>query len=218
MIDWAWLTNPRRVDQLVDLAQQHVAFVAIAVLGGFAIAAPLAVLAVRRRWLYAPLLGITGVLFTIPSLAMFLLIGALYGRLLAFSTAATGLAIYSLLILFRNTVAGLDAVPADVKEASAALGYTPNQQLWRIELPIALPVIIAGLRVATVTTVGLVTITALTGWGGFGDLIYTGFRRQNLTILLTGMVLCVTLSVIFDLALVALQRWLSPWARKGATA
>jgi osmoprotectant transport system permease protein len=212
--DTAWLSNPRTWERVAEMGVEHVRFTVLAVLLGFLVAAPLAVLAVRRRRWYTPLLAVTGILYTVPSLAMFLLLGALYGSLLAFRTALTGLVVYSLLILFRNTVAGLDSVPTDVREAAQAMGHTRLQQLRRVEIPVALPVVIAGLRVATVTTVGLVTITALVGWGGFGRLFIQGFNRQNATILLAGIVLCVTLATVLDLLLVALERRLLPWARK----
>lgn len=210
--DWAWLSNPRTHQRLAEQLTEHVQLVAVAVAGGLLVAAPLAVLAVRRRRLYGPLLGFTGVLFTIPSLAMFMLLGVIYGQFLAFRVAATGLVVYSLLILFRNTVAGLDGVPPSVREAAEALGHTRRQQFWRVDLPIALPVIVAGLRVATVTMVGLTTITALIGWGGLGRTILTGFQRgPNLTMVLVGVIACTLLAVVLDLLIVALQRRLVPW-------
>lgn len=212
--DWAWLTNPRTHERLLDQLVEHVQLVGVGVVVGFCVAAPLALLAVRRRRLHGPLLGLTGVLFTVPSLAMFMFLGVIYGQILAFRVAATGLVVYSLLILFRNTVAGLDSVSADVREAGEALGHTSRQQLWRVELPIALPVIIAGLRVATVTTVGLTTITALIGWGGLGRTILTGFQRgPNMTMVLVGVLACTVLAVALDLLLMALQRALLPWQR-----
>jgi osmoprotectant transport system permease protein len=151
-------------------------------------------------------------------LAVFMFLGVVYGRFLAFRVAATGLVVYSLLILFRNTVAGLDAVPGDIREAGEAMGYTSGQLLVRVELPIALPVVIAGLRIALVTTIGLVTITSLTGMGGIGRLFITGFQRQNTTILAVAIVAVVILAVAGDLLLVALQRRLLPWARARETA
>jgi osmoprotectant transport system permease protein len=211
--DWGWLTNPRTHERLLALGIEHVQLTVIGVAIGFAVAAPLAVLAVRRRWLYQPLLGATGVLYTIPSLAMFLFLAALYGVFLQFRVAVTGLAIYSLLILFRNTAEGLRSVPPDIREAAQALGHTHRQLLWRVELPVALPVIVAGLRIATVTTVGLVTITALIGWGGFGQLFIAGANRNNVTVVLTGVVASTLLAVALDLVLVATHRRLTPWAQ-----
>ena len=211
--DWNWLGNPRNWERLLDHGIEHVQLTVAAVALGLAIAFPLAVLARRRRRLYTPLLVGTGLLYTVPSLAMFLLIAAFLQTGFGFLTAMIGLALYSLLILFRNTVAGLDAVPADTREAGIAMGYTPNQLLLRVEVPIALPVILAGLRIALVTTIGLVTITSLTGMGGIGRLFITGFQRQNATILGVAILAVVLLAVAGDLLLVAAQRRLLPWAR-----
>jgi osmoprotectant transport system permease protein len=213
--NWAWLANPRTHDRLVAYAVEHVQLTAMSVVVGLVLALPLAVLAVRHRRLYGPLLAITGVLYTVPSLAMFLFFATLYlaivgtgfGRL----TAVSGLALYSLLILFRNTVAGLDSVPADVREAGEAMGYSRTQLLWRVELPVALPVIVAGVRIATVTNIGLVTITALVAQGGLGQLFLTGYRRLDLTIVGVGVVLVTLLAAIADVAMVVLQRRMLPW-------
>lgn len=211
--DWGWLGNPRNWDRLLGFAVEHAELTLLGVLAGSLMAAPLALLAVRRRALYTPLLTLAGVLFTVPSLALFLLIIALFGTGFSRTTAVIGLGVYSLLILFRNAVAGLHGVPADIREAGEAMGYTKNQLLLRIELPIALPVIVAGLRIATVTTIGLVTITALIGQGGIGRLFVQGFQRQNPTILLVAILSVVALAVVADLALLAAQRRLLPWAR-----
>jgi osmoprotectant transport system permease protein len=211
--DWNWLQNPRTWERVGDMATQHLQLTVLAVSIGFVVAAPLAVLAARWRWLYNPLLGLTGVLFTVPSLAMFLFLGSLLGSFIGFRTALTGLVVYCLLILFRNTVAGLDGVPQDVREAAAAMGHTSWQQFVRVEAPIALPVVLAGVRVATVTTVGLVTITALIGWGGLGQLFLQGFERRNPTILVVGVALSVALAVALDLLVVALEHRLLPWTR-----
>lgn len=209
--DWQWLG--RNFDRIGELLLEHLQLTILALLIGLAIALPLAVAAVRWRRLYTPLLTITGVLFTIPSLALFVLLLAFAGTGLSLTTSLLGLVIYTLLILFRNTVAGLDGVSPDVREAATAMGYTSRQRLWKIELPLALPVIIAGVRIAAVTTLGLVTVTALIGFGGLGQLFVTGFQRRNGTEILTGMVLSVLLAVVADLGLVGLERRLTPWAR-----
>ncbi|MPZ74124.1 MAG: ABC transporter permease subunit [Nitriliruptorales bacterium] len=192
---------------------QHIELTVLAVLIGFVIAAPMAIAAVRWRPLYKPLLAFTGVLFTIPSLALFVLLIAFLNTGLTRTTSLIGLVIYTLLILFRNTAVGLDGVDPEVREAAEAMGHTRRQQLLRVELPVALPVIIAGVRIATVTTIGLVTITALIGQGGLGQLFLLGFQRRNPTALLIGFVLSVLLAVVADLALVALERGLTPWSR-----
>jgi osmoprotectant transport system permease protein len=213
----AWLLNPRTWDRLTEATLQHIELAVLSVALGMVLAAPLALLAVRRRRLYTPLLGAAGVIYTIPSLAMFLLLAVVLGSGFSRTTAVVGLALYSLLILFRNTVAGLDSVPADVREAGEAMGYTRNQLLLRVELPLALPVIIAGLRIALVSAIGLVTITALIGQPNLGSFFITGFQRQDATILLVAVACVVVIAVVGDLLLVALQRLALPWARGGAS-
>lgn len=213
----AWLTNPRTWERLGEATVQHVEITLLSVAAGALLAAPLAILAVRRRRLYTPLLGVTGVLYTIPSLAMFLLLSVVLGTGFSRATAVAGLALYSLLILFRNTVAGLDAVPADVREAGQAMGYTPTQLLLRVELPVALPVIIAGLRIALVSAIGLVTITALIGQPNLGAFFLTGFRRLDPTILLVAVIIVIVLAVIGDLLLLLVQRLLLPWRTRDAS-
>lgn len=211
--NWAWLQNPRTWERLAEAGTAHVELTVLSVALGMLLAAPLAVLAVRRRRLYAPLLGAAGIVYTIPSIAMFLLLSVLLGTGFSRTTAVVGLALYSLLVLFRNTVAGLDAVPADVREAGEAMGYTRNQLLLRVEVPIALPVIVAGLRIALVSALGLVTITALIGQPNLGSLFITGFQRQDPTILLVAVACVVVLAAVGDLLLIALQRLLLPWTR-----
>lgn len=209
--DWSWF-GARNLERLQDLAVEHLQLTVLPMIIGVLIAVPLAVLAVRRRRLYGPLLGLTGVLFTIPSAALFVLLLAYGGFGLGITTSLIGLTIYTLLILFRNTVAGLDAVPDDVVEAADAMGYRSLRRLWSVEAPLALPVFIAGVRIATVTTIGLVTITAFIGQGGFGQLFITGFQRQSPTEVAVGLVACVAFAVVADLALVAAERMLTPWS------
>jgi osmoprotectant transport system permease protein len=214
--DWEWLANPRNTDAIRGALTQHIELTVLAVAIGLLIAGPMAVAAVRWRVLYKPLLTFTGVLFTIPSLALFVLLLAFLNTGLGMTTSLIGLVVYTLLILFRNTAVGLDGVDPEVREAAQAMGHTRMQQLWRVELPVALPVIIAGVRIATVTTIGLVTITALIGQGGLGRLFLIGFQRGNATALAVGFVLSVLLAVAADLALVGLQRRLTPWSRARA--
>ena len=207
--DWEWIS--RNGDTLVEQGLEHAQLTVMAVMIGFAIAFPLSILASRRRRLQAPVLHVTGVLFTIPSLALFVGLVPLTG--LSTTTSLIPLTIYTLLILVRNTIAGLAGVPSEVLEAARAMGYRDQALLRQVELPLALPVIIAGIRIATVTTIGLVTVTALIGQGGWGQIILEGFRRQNLTPTLVGFALSVALAIVLDLALVGLERQLSPWAR-----
>jgi osmoprotectant transport system permease protein len=128
------------------------------------------------------------------------------------TTALIGLVSYTLLILIRNVVAGLDGVPPDAREAALGMGYGPRQMLWRVDLPLALPVIVAGIRIATVTTVGLVTVTAVIGLGGLGHFILLGLQQFRETAILVGAVLSAALAIGADAALVWGQRWLTPWA------
>lgn len=191
---------------------EHVALTVLAVLIALAATVPLTLLARRVPALRTPLLALTGVLYTIPSLALFVLLVPLTG--LSRGTALIGLVVYSLLVLLRNALVGLESVPADVRESALAAGHTDRQLLWRVELPVALPVVMAGLRVATVSTIGLVTITALIGYGGLGRLFLLGFSRRNPDALLTGLVLSVLLAIVADLALAALERRFTPWRRR----
>jgi osmoprotectant transport system permease protein len=206
---WSWIAG--NTDVILEKLVQHVQLTGLALLFGLCIAFPLALAAIRWPRLYAPSLGFTGVAFTIPSLALFILLIPFTG--LSMATSLIGLTIYTLLILFRNIVEGFNGVPRDVKEAARAMGYTRTRRLFTVELPIALPVIIAGIRIATVTTIGLVTVTALIGQGGLGQLFITGFTLHFPTPLIVGFVLSVLLAVIADLALVSVERVLTPWRR-----
>lgn len=209
-----WLTNPRTHDDMVEYTIEHIVLTVLSVPLGLLVAFPLAVLAVRHRRLQTPLLTATGVVYTIPSLAMFLLLYGLLGVGFGYPVAVTGLALYSLIVLFRNTVAGLGSVPPDAREAGEAMGHSRRQMLWRVEVPLALPVIFAGLRIATVSTVGLVTITALIGMGGIGRFFITGANRLDPTILLVAVVMVVVLAVAFDLLILLVRRVSLPWARE----
>jgi osmoprotectant transport system permease protein len=209
-VRWDWLS--RHTDDILRALREHVVLTGLAVGIGLLIAFPLALLIRRWRWLQAPLLSLTGILYTIPSLALLALLVPWTG--LSRTTAEIALVSYTLLILIRNIVAGLDGVPADVREAAAGMGYGRTRQLVRVELPLAVPVIVAGIRIAVVTTVGLVTITALIGQGGLGQLILDGLTRDFRTELVVGSVLSVALATVADLSLVGIQRLATPWARR----
>ena len=213
LVRWDWIGD--HTDDIYERLIEHGELTVIAVAIGFAISFPLAVFAYRHRRAYAPITWVTGVLYTIPSLALFVFL-APYTGFFSVTTAEIGLVSYTLLILIRNVVAGLDGVPEDVREAAVGMGYTPRQLLWKVELPLALPVIAAGIRIATVTTIGLVTVTALIGKGGLGYFILLGFQQRFDTPLLLGAVLSVVLSVIVDVLLLTGERALTPWARKRA--
>jgi osmoprotectant transport system permease protein len=207
-IDWV-IDN---LDVLSRRVGEHLVVTVIAVVAGFIISFGLALLV---RWyprIYGPILAVSGVLYAIPSIALFVLFIPITG--LSLLTTEIALVSYTLVILVRNIVTGLRGVPADVIEAANGMGYTDTQRLWRVELPIALPIIVAGLRIATVTTIGLVTIATLIGMGGLGYLIVNiGVQRRFPTATITGVVLVVLLSTLVDLALLALQRRLTPWAK-----
>lgn len=217
-IDLDWIAS--NLDRIGELLLEHVWLTVLAVGIGFAISMALALAIRDRPRLYGPIIGTTGILYAIPSLALFALLTPLTG-LGTVLTAEIALVSYTLLILIRNIVEGFRAVPAEAIEAAEGMGYSALQRLIRIELPLALPIIVAGIRIATVTTVGLVTVTALIGLGGLGYLIVTiGVLRGSfgITAALTGIVLAVGLAVLADIGLLALQRLLTPWARRRGAA
>lgn len=195
---------------IAHLAIQHLKLTVLAVAIGLAISFPASIVAYRHRWVYGPVSAFAGLLYTIPSLALFALLVPYTG--LSTTTAEIGLVSYTLLILIRNIVSGLQGVPGDVREAARGMGYSNRQLLWRVEIPLALPVIIAGVRIATVTTIGLVTVTALIGQGGLGALILQGFRQDFPTPAYAGATLSVVLAVGGDVLLLTAQRLLTPWA------
>jgi len=204
------------VDNLDGIGQrvgEHLVMVVAAITIGFTVSFALALLARRYRRTYGPILAVTGTLYAIPSLALFVLLIPLTG--LTLTTGIIALVLYTLLILVRNIVVALDGVPPDVIEAANGMGFSPSQRFWRVELPIATPVIIAGLRIATVTTIGLVAVTTFIGLGGLGYLIInSGIRRFFPTSIYVGVLLCVILAVAADVGLAWLQRRLTPWARQ----
>jgi len=209
-VRWDWIRL--HGDDILAALRQHVELTAIAVAIGLFISFPLGLAARRWRRSEGPIVGFTGALFTIPSLALFALLVPVTG--LSRLTAEIGLVIYTLLILVRNIVAGLDGVPDDVREAAHGMGYRPVGQLVRVELPLAVPVIVAGVRIATVTTIGLVTVTGLIGQGGLGAFIIEGINRDFRTPVVVGSVLSVALAVVADVGLAGLSRLLSPWDRR----
>jgi osmoprotectant transport system permease protein len=210
LIRWDWIAS--HLDEFAFRLGEHVELTVIAVGVGFVIAFALSLVILRVPQAEAPITWITGTLYTIPSLALFALLIPYTGFTIL--TAEIGLVGYTLLILLRNIVRGLRGVPPDVREAAVGMGYTRRQLLWGIELPLAMAVMIAGVRVATVTTVGLVTVTALIGQGGFGFLILTGMQRGFFTTeMIAGAVLSVTLAIVADALLVLLQHRLTPWTR-----
>jgi osmoprotectant transport system permease protein len=211
LILWDWTFS--HVPDIVMRLREHIVLTALAVGIGFVLAFVLSLAIRQLPVLYSPVTWVTGVLYTIPSLALFALLIPFTGAGLL--TAEIGLVGYTLLILVRNIVGGIRAVPPEVREAAIGMGYSRRQLLWRIELPLAATVIIAGLRVATVTTIGLVTVTSLIGQGGLGALILLGMQQFFATPLVVGGVLSVALAVLADALLVLVQRQLTPWTRPG---
>jgi osmoprotectant transport system permease protein len=208
---WSYVTN--QWDQIQGDLVQHIELSLIAVAIGTAISIPLAALAWRYRIVRTPVFGVASALYIIPSLALFAILGPITGFVASYTTAEIALVGYTLLILIWNTVAGLDAVPADAREAATALGYSRLSALLHVDLPLALPYIFAGLRVATVTVIGLVTVTALIGLGGLGQQITYGFNIAYNTPIIVGLVLSVALAAVADLLLVGAERLVVPWAR-----
>ncbi|RFU86334.1 ABC transporter permease [Streptomyces triticagri] len=200
-----------RSQELIDATVEHIGITAASVLIGLAVALPLALLARSGRRFAGPVLGLTTALYSLPSLAMFSLLLPVFG--LSVALVVTGLVLYSLTVLVRNILAGLEAVPDDAREAARGMGYGPWRLLWEVELPLALPALMAGVRIATVSTVALTTVGAIVDYGGLGGLIMSGLRTDFKAQVLTASVLCVLLAVVADLLLLALQRWLTPWTR-----
>jgi osmoprotectant transport system permease protein len=210
MIRWDWIAD--NLDQIAAAVTEHLVLTVLAVWIGLAISLVSGLLIYDHRRLYGPLAGLYGILYTIPSLALFAFLVPITG--LSLTSALIGLVSYTLLILTRNLLAGLDGVAPDVREAARAMGYSKAQRLARIELPLALPVIIAGVRVATVTTIGLVMVTALIGQGGLGQLMLQGFNRGFPTMIYVGFALTVALAIGLDLLLAWIGRLATPWSRR----
>jgi osmoprotectant transport system permease protein len=206
--DWIWDHG----DEILVRLGEHLQLTGIAVAVGFLIAFPVSLYAYRHRHAYGPVTWVAGFLYTIPSLALFAFLVPFTG--LSVTTAEIGLVSYTLLILIRNIVGGLDGVPEDAVEAARGMGYSDRQLLWKVELPLALPVIFAGLRIASVTTIGLVTVTALIGQGGFGYFINQGLSRLFTTATVLGAVLSIALAILADRLLITVERRLTPWSSR----
>ena len=211
MIDWAWIVD--HLDELALRTLQHLYLTVLSVGIGFAISFGLAVWSIRRRAVYPPIVAIGGLLYTIPSLALFPLLIPVTG--LSDATAVIPLVLYSLLILVRNIVAGFDTVGSDVLEAADASGHTAMSRFRSIEVPLAIPLIVAGVRLASVSTIGLVTITGILGdrFGGLGFFIFEGRRHAFPTEIFAGGLASILLAVAVDVLLVQVQRRVTPWSR-----
>lgn len=210
--EWVcWEYVRTRADDLASATQEHLFITVVSVVLGVVVAVPLAVVA--RQWRRArPLtLGVSTVLYTIPSIAMFSLLLPAFG--LSTATVITGLVLYSLTILVRNILTGLDAVDPEVRDAARGMGFGRARMLWKVEAPLALPAAFAGLRVATVSTIALTTVGTIVGFGGLGDLLTRGLRADFRAEVFTASVLCVALAVVFDLLLLGVQKVATPWQR-----
>lgn len=211
MLDWAWIGD--HLDELAFRTGQHLYLAVIALAVGFLISFVIGVAATRWRWIYPPAATIASIVFTIPSLALFSAFIVITG--ISILTAEIPLVLYTLVILLRNVVAGFDSVPADVREAADGMGFRRDTRLWRVELPLAIPLIVAGLRVASVSTIGLVTITGVLGQslGGLGRFIFDGIQIGFPTEIYVGAISTILLSLVTDRFFVWLQRLVTPWAR-----
>ena len=212
-IDWEWIDT--HLDDMWEATIEHATLTAIALGFGLILSLILALVALRWKRTYTPITWFTGILYTIPSLALFTFLVPVFG--LSLITAEIALVSYTLLILIRNIVAGVDAVPDHLTEASRGMGMTTRQTFVSVQLPLALPAIFAGIRIAAVTTIGLVTVTVLVGQGGYGVFILRGIRRQFLTEALVGTVLSVLLAIVVDGILLGVERWSTPWASRKAS-
>jgi osmoprotectant transport system permease protein len=201
-----------RSDLLVEATIAHIGLSVVSVLVALLLAVPLALLARRRPWLRQPIEGSAAIIYTIPSLALFVLLVPFTG--LSPVTVVIGLVLYAQTILIRAVLEGLSAVPAEVRDSAVGMGYGPTLLLLRVEAPLAVPTVMAGLRVAAVSTIALATVGAIIGHGGLGNLIYAGLLSVFRAEVLTASVLVVLLAVAADLLLVGLQRVLTPWRRR----
>jgi osmoprotectant transport system permease protein len=207
LVWWEWIGN--NSDLIWLRTVQHLQLTAVALIVGLAISVVLAMVSLRWRKTYAPITWVSGVMYSIPSVALFAFLVPITG--LGFVTAEIGLVSYTLLILVRNIVAGVDGVSPDVREAADAMGYTPLRRFVSVDLRLATPTIVAGIRIASVTVIGLVTVTALVGSGGYGVFILDGLSRSFTTPIVVGATLSIVLAVTVDVVLIAVQRLLTPW-------
>jgi osmoprotectant transport system permease protein len=205
-----WIAD--NFDRYVDPFFEHVYLTVVSLGIGFAISFALALLAHRQRWLVGPITQVTGILYTLPSLAVFFMLLPITGR--GKTTAIVALVAYTLLIIFRNVMTGLDNVPGETKDAGRGMGLTDRQLLWRVELPLALPEILAGLRIAATTTVGLATLAFFAGAGGLGAQIFADINFKSNVVAAGG--LAVVLAAALDALILLVQRAITPWTRARA--
>lgn len=211
LLSWEWIGD--HTDEIWERTLQHLQLTGYAVGIGLVIAMGMSMVALRWRRAYAPLAAVSGALYSIPSLALFAILVPYTG--LGFRPVLIALVTYTLLILLRNIVAGIDGVPRSVLEAADGMGYEPWRRFLAVDLRLATPAIIGGIRVATVTVIGLVTVGALVGSGGYGVFINDGLSRNFTTPIIVGGGLSIVMAIAFDLLFVAVQRLTTPWSRAG---
>jgi osmoprotectant transport system permease protein len=211
IIRWEWVVE--EWDQVWDAIVEHLTLTMMAMSLGLVVSSILAAIALRHRWTMTPITATTSLIYTLPSVALFALLAPVFGNLSRW-TAVLPLAGYTLLILVTNIVAGFQAVPPSVRDSADGMGMSRARRMWTVELPLAVPYIVTGIRIATVSTVGLVTVAAIIGQGGLGRLIFSGLRRAFWTPMTVGAALSIVLALVLDAAILAIGLWLAPWQRR----
>jgi osmoprotectant transport system permease protein len=211
IIRWEWIIEEWH--QIQTAIVEHLRLTVLAMLLGLVVSAGLAAIALRYRWTLTPITATTSLIYTLPSVALFALLAPVFGNLSLY-TAVLPLAGYTLLILVTNIVAGFHAVPPSVRDAADGMGLGPARRIWTVDLPLALPFIVTGIRIATVSTVGMVTVAAIIGQGGLGRLIFSGLRRAFWTPMTVGASLSIILALVLDALILGVGVLLTPWARK----
>jgi osmoprotectant transport system permease protein len=207
------------LEDVWSLTLDHIYLAGLPLLIGLLLAIPLGWLALRRRWLYAPLIAGTGLLYTIPSLALFILLPGILGtQILDPVNVLVAMTLYTIALLTRTVADGLASVPDHVRQAATAMGYSPVRRLFSVELPLAVPVISAGLRVAAVSNVSIVSVAALVGVSQLGTLFTDGFNRNAMGPIVLGVIACVLLAIVFDLVILLVTKALTPWQTAGRSA
>ena len=204
---WSWI--PSNGALIWQLTRQNAYLGVIPALIGLAISLPLGIIAARWRWLYPPVLTVFNILYVIPSLALFIALIPAFG--LTDTTVIIALTVFSLCVILPNVVAGLLAVPPPVKQAATAMGYGPLRRLVTVELPLAVPVIIAGLRIGVVAGISLASVGQLIGVSSLGYLFIDGLQRSFPTEIWVGLFLVIALALVCDFILVGIRRALTPW-------
>ncbi|CAN5370826.1 ABC transporter permease subunit [soil metagenome] len=205
------------LNEIVSLTMDHIYLAGLPLVIGLILAIPLGWLALRRKWLYAPVIAGTGLLYTIPSLALFILLPGILGtQILDPINVVVAMTFYTIALLTRTVADGLSSVPDHVRQAATSMGFSPLRRLFAVELPLAVPVISAGLRVAAVSNVSIVSVAALVGVQQLGTLFTEGFNRNAMGPILVGVIACVVLALVFDAIILVATKALTPWQRAGA--